>query len=206
MIAAIVPAAGESRRMGRPKLLLPIGGQTVIRRVVTALMEGGVEHVVVVTPPRGAAGSADLGFESFGEWIQIHVPQFQPADMRASFELGLTDLESIGVRLSTILLTPADCPGLTAGLVSVVIARALIDPTLLVIPTFQGRRGHPIALPWELATAVRQLPAGVGVNALVARASERIIELPVEDRGAIDDMDTPEDYQQWLHDEERFPV
>ena len=56
MIAAVVPAAGRSQRMGRPKLLLPIDGEPLIVRVVTALREGGAERVVVVAPPAESEG------------------------------------------------------------------------------------------------------------------------------------------------------
>jgi molybdenum cofactor cytidylyltransferase len=203
LIAAIVPAAGESRRMGRPKLLLPVGGQPVLRRVVTALQEGGAELVVVVAPP---IGWKDFAFEFFLEDVFIHIAETQPADMRASFELGLSYLELNGVQPTTILLTPADCPGLTADLVAAVIRRSSTDPMSVIIPTFHDRRGHPIALPWELATAVRDLPAGVGVNALVAASSDRVVELPVSERGAVEDMDTLEDYQRWLESEGANPV
>ena len=51
MIAALVPAAGSSKRMGQPKLLLEFDGHTLIGRVVGALRAGGVERVVVVAPP-----------------------------------------------------------------------------------------------------------------------------------------------------------
>ena len=72
MIAAIVPAAGRSKRMGQPKLLLPIDGETLIARVVTALREGGAERVVVVAPPADSdegpavarAGRAGRGFRA----------------------------------------------------------------------------------------------------------------------------------------------
>ena len=60
-IAAIVPAAGRSERMGRPKLILPIGGATVIARVVAALRQGGAEPVVVVAPPAEAPGASHAG-------------------------------------------------------------------------------------------------------------------------------------------------
>jgi molybdenum cofactor cytidylyltransferase len=60
MIAAVVPAAGLSVRMGRPKLTLPVDGGTVIASVVQALLEGGVDTVVVVVSPRGQPGQAEL--------------------------------------------------------------------------------------------------------------------------------------------------
>ena len=57
MIVALIPAAGHSRRMGRPKLALPLGDRTVLEHVLTALRDGGVERILVVLGPH----VADLG-------------------------------------------------------------------------------------------------------------------------------------------------
>jgi molybdenum cofactor cytidylyltransferase len=51
MTVAILPAAGASRRMGRPKLLLPFNGGPLVAGVVNALLGGGVEEIVLVTAP-----------------------------------------------------------------------------------------------------------------------------------------------------------
>ena len=60
-----------------------------------------------------------------------------------------------------------------------------------------GRRGHPIALPWSVAREVRGLPEGVGINALVALQTGRVVEFAVDDPAAVEDMDTPQDYEKW---------
>ena len=60
MIAAIVPAAGLSQRMGEPKLLLPIGGIPVIARVIEALLAGGVDRALVITPPESVGHTRKL--------------------------------------------------------------------------------------------------------------------------------------------------
>jgi molybdenum cofactor cytidylyltransferase len=198
MIAAIVPAAGHSLRMGKPKLTLSIGGSTVIARVVQALKEGGVSIVVVVPPPADAPGAASLIQEAASAGAAVVEPLVRPVDMRSSFELGLTHLEQIGPAPSFVLLTPADSPGVTSRLVAEVIARAKIATGSIVIPVHDGKRGHPIALPWELAQQVRTLPGGVGVNSLIALHASLVVEHPVTDPGAVADLDTPEDYVRWL--------
>ena len=66
MIAAVVPAAGKSERMGRPKLILPIDGETLIARVVSRLRAGGVVYTVVVAPPLDAPGAAILADDVAG--------------------------------------------------------------------------------------------------------------------------------------------
>jgi len=198
MIAAIVPAAGHSLRMGRPKLTLTIGGSTVIARVVHALKEGGVSIVVVVPPPADAPGAANLIQEAASAGASVVVSLVRPVDMRASFELGLTHLVQLGHVPGIVLLTPADSPGVSSALVSEVIARAKVESGSIVIPVHGGSRGHPIALPWDLALQVRSLPEGVGVNSLIALHASLVVEHPVNNPGAVDDMDTPDDYARWL--------
>jgi molybdenum cofactor cytidylyltransferase len=197
MIAAVVPAAGHSQRMGRPKLILPVGGRTVIARVVTALREGGASPVVVVAPPVDAAGAAILHGEAEAAGALLVVPDTRPPDMRASVEHGLDHLARLDPVPLTVLLAPADSPGLNPGLVSRVVERSLAEPEAIVVPVVGGRRGHPIALPWALARSVRGLPAGVGVNALVALHDARVVALELDDPGAVSDLNTPDDYQRW---------
>lgn len=198
MIAAVVPAAGHSQRMGRPKLILQVGGQTVIARVVSALRAGGASLVVVVAPGARVAGAAVLVAEAVEAGAEVVTPEVQPPDMRSSFEHGLAFLEARHATVTTVLLTPADSPGLTSALVKQVVERALDEPSRIVAPTFNGRRGHPIALPRALAYEVRDLPPGIGINSLVALRAALVTELAVADPGAITDLDTPEDLERWL--------
>jgi molybdenum cofactor cytidylyltransferase len=194
MIAAIVPAAGRSERMGRPKLILPIGPTTVIARVVVALRDGGAAPVVVVTPPADFPGAAILAQEARAAGAVVLVPDEHPIDMRASIERALDHLAG-GPAPEHVLVCPADSPSLTPELVGRVVARAGEVPDTLIIPVYDGRRGHPIAIPWRLANQIRALPMGVGLNALIALHAAEVAELAVDDPGAIEDLDTPEDYR-----------
>lgn len=197
MIAAIVPAAGHSQRMGRPKLILPIEGTPLVGRVVAALRQGGASPVIVVAPPEGAAGAESLGREALAAGAKVLRPNVQPADMRASVELALRALDAAGPAPTTVLLTPGDSPGLSARLVSLVIARAVESPDMIIVPIFEGKRGHPVAIPWSIALAVHGLPPGVGVNSLIALHADALRTLEVDEPGTLDDLDTPEDYLRW---------
>ncbi len=197
MIAAVVPAAGRSERMGRPKLILPLGEDTVIARVIRALREGGAETIVVVVPPAEFPGAAVLADEATRAGAVVVVAESATADMRASVELGLDHLRR-GHAPATVLLAPGDSPGITPGLVRDVIAGATAEPGSIVVPMCRGRRGHPLALPWDLAAEVRDLPTGTGVNALLAVRADRVVMLEVDDPGTTADLDTPEDYRAWV--------
>jgi molybdenum cofactor cytidylyltransferase len=194
-VAAIVPAAGRSARMGRPKLTLPIQGRALIARVVEALRSGGADPVIVVAPTRDATGAPELIAEAERAGARVVVPAGHTADMRASIVLGLEALA--GVEPVGILLAPGDSPGLTASLVARVVDRGRAEPGAIVVPTFDGRRGHPVWLPSGLAATIAALPDGVGVNALLAAYEDRLVAVAAEDEGALADLDTPDDYRRW---------
>lgn len=194
-VIAIVPAAGESRRMGRPKLILPIGGRSVIARVVEALLEGGVSRVIVVVPTADRPESASIARSAEDAGGEVVVCHETTPDMRATVTLGLRSLgaiEPIGW-----LLAPGDSPALSARIVSAVLARFGEDPSRIVVPTHAWRRGHPVAFPRATIDAVLRLPPDQGIDALVRSAGDRLSLLEVAEPGILDDLDTPEDYRRW---------
>jgi molybdenum cofactor cytidylyltransferase len=196
MIAAIVPAAGLSTRMGRPKLTLPIDGVPLIARVVTALRQGGADTVVVVVPPAEQLGADAVAEAALTAGAVVVVAEQPPPDMRASVELGLAQL-ALGPAPSTLLLVPGDSPGVSSELVNRVIVRAITAPDAIVRPESTGHRGHPVALPWSLATEIPRLPPDAGVNTLIRANADRIIPVEVAEPRAFVDLDTPEDYNRW---------
>jgi CTP:molybdopterin cytidylyltransferase MocA len=117
-------------------------------------------------------------------------------DMRASVELGLGRLGAVGSP-RTVLLVPGDCTGITPDLVARVVHGSRGNPDRIIVPVVTGTRGHPVALPWRLASEIPHLPPGIGVNALVKSRAADVVELEVDDLGAVADLDTPEDYQRW---------
>jgi molybdenum cofactor cytidylyltransferase len=196
MIAAIVPAAGRSARMGRPKLLLELHGETVIARVVKALRAGGAARVVVVGPAADAPEEPEIAAEAVRAGAEVIVPSTRPGAMRESVELALASL-SHGETIERVLLAPGDTPGINDELVAGLLDRAARSPESIIIPSFEGRRGHPVVLPWSIATLIPTLPAGEGVNALAKRYPDRVVELAVPKLHLIADLDTPDDWLLW---------
>jgi len=191
MTFAVVPAAGHSTRMGRPKLSLPLGGRIVLEHVVAALRAGGVEHVVVVIGPHvpelgplAAAAGADV--------VALTEPT---PDMRASVERDLVWVESHLRPKSNDpwLLVPADHPVLDPEVVREVIA-AGTNAQPIVVPAFEGRRGHPTRFVWRHAVGIRALPADRGINAFLRAHAAEVRELSVPMPSVLTDLDTPEDF------------
>ena len=198
MIAAVVPAAGRSDRMGRPKLLLEFEGETLIDRVVTALREGGAERVVVV-PPADAPEAAAIAAEAAAAGAEVLVPETQPAEMRDSIELGLAVLDA-EPRPDSVLLTPGDVPGITprAGRPAPGSrprqSRSHRDPD----PRRPSRTSDRLALEHRAPRSATSptTPASTRWSTRHQRPCPRGRRSPTP--GAIDDLDTPEDLERWI--------
>jgi molybdenum cofactor cytidylyltransferase len=201
MIAALVPAAGSSARMGQPKLLLQFDGVSLIGRLVASLRAGGAGRVVVIAPPDNAPEGPAVATEARLAGAELVVPLARPAHMRDSIELGLRALARQDPPRN-VILTPGDFPGITAKFVAQLIDYAASRPDRIIIPCHNGRRGHPIVLPWAIAAQIHALPVGVGVNALVAEHGKSVVELETPSAEIVTDLDTPDDLRHWMQRQE----
>lgn len=189
---AIVPAAGASRRMGRPKLLLPWGDGTVVGRVVAALREGGAGEVVLVV----AAGDERLAGWGREAGVTVAVNPRPEEGMLSTVRAGLAAVGGAGEPAAAgraVLVAPGDLPGLAAGSVRAVLA-ALEGGAVLAVPVHRGRRGHPLGIAPRRVGEIAALDASVGLRQLLERHAGEVVEVAVEDPGAVADVDTPEDY------------
>ncbi len=198
MIASIVPACGASRRMGRPKLTLPLAGRPQIQRVVSGLLRGGVDLVLVVVPPESYPGASELAETAREAGASVLVANPAPEDMRATVELGFQQLLiSSEVGYEAVLLTPGDALGVSEEIVRLLIEHSRRGKYDVLVPTHQGRRGHPVLLKWSVAQFIPGLPQGLGINALVRDTRWRVSEVSSSDPAVIADLDTPQDLEQW---------
>lgn len=197
MIVGLVPACGQSRRMGRPKLVLPVEGTPMVGRVVGAMRAGGLERVLVVVPPGSEEGAERVAEAARSAGAEVLVAERVTPDMRSTVELGLARLGDEVPVPEGIALAPGDAVGLSSGSIARLREEAARRPGRIVVPSVEGRRGHPLFLPWVVARRILDLPADVGVNALLRQREGEIDEIALEDQGLLEDVDTPEDYRRW---------
>ncbi len=188
---AIVPAAGRSVRMGQHKLLLPWREVTVIESVLSRWCESRVDHVVVVVRP----DDGQLAEICRRAGVEVVVPPFAPEQMKTSVQLALAYVERHfrPNDRDAWLLAPADMPDLPVAIVDRLIASFASEPSTILVPTRNGRRGHPVLFPWPLSRDVHQLGHDLGVNALLDRHTIR--EIPCDESAIHQDLDTPDDYR-----------
>lgn len=179
--------------MGAHKLLLDVGGRTVIHRLVDALLTGGVESVHVLAREDDRPLQQELAQTA----ACVHTVPAATPDMRSSVEQLLTRLAA---RVDpqphdAWLLCPADHPVLRAEVIRRLLETSAAHPGAIVLPTQAGRRGHPTLFPWPLAAEVRGIPPERGLNWLIAHPPAAIIEWPCDDPSILFDLDTPADYE-----------
>lgn len=191
-IFALIPAAGFSRRMGQPKLSLPLGECTVLEHVVRALRQAGIEPVLVVLGPHVA--SLRTPAERAGARVLL-LAEPTP-EMRSTIDQGLRWLEETQhpTAADAWLLCPADHPLLDVALIRQIVA-ARQPGASIVVPTFAGRRGHPTLIGWEHTAAIRSHPVELGLNTYLRANQAQTRELPVASDAILCDLDTPEDYE-----------
>ena len=187
----IVPAAGCSRRMGRPKLLMRWRDGTVIDAVLNAWRASRVDQVVVVVRPEDQALAAHCQRPG----VHVLVPSESPAEMKISVQLAIAHLQERCQPSDTDawLLAPADLPELSARLIDHVLAGYQPSAPRIVVPRVRDRRGHPVLFPWLLANELDQLGPDEGVSVLVKRHAPA--EVDWQDDRMFADIDTPEDYR-----------
>jgi len=194
MPIAILPAAGASRRMGRPKLLLPFRGRPLVAGVVDALRGGGVETLVLVTSPED---------EELRSWareagVTVAVNPDPERGMLSTIREGIASLGGAAAlveRGETLLVSPADLPNLSAGTVTALLERMAETGTPLAVPVYRGKRGHPLAIAPALIAEIDTLDPAVGLKQLRDRHEVELLEIEVVDSGVVEDVDTPEDYE-----------
>jgi molybdenum cofactor cytidylyltransferase len=194
---AIIPAAGQSTRMGRPKLLLPVGNTTVIETVIAALRAAGIERVLVVTAAHSSS-LISLAETSGAEVCAISEPT---RHMRATVEEGFRYIEDNYHPTDDHfwLLIPADHPLVRPSTVDDLLKARREQPRFSIyIPTYEGRRGHPAMISWKHVNGVRASPPDHGINTYLRTRRDDTLEVPVKDPSILVDLDETEDYERLL--------
>jgi len=182
-IAAVVLTGGKSERMGSPKALLRFRGVTFLERILASIRSAEIEDVVVVAGHHHAA-------------IVAQYPQLS-VTYNPDYELGMSTSVQTGLRALSknahgALIFLVDHPLIEPATIRRLCAA--LDPGRIILPVHKGRRGHPIVLASDLFSEVLGLPPELGLNSVVRRIHDRVLEVQVEDAGVLRDIDTPEQY------------
>lgn len=194
-VAGVVLAAGLSTRWGPGnKLLEPVEGIPMVRRVTEAALEARLGPVVVVTGHDAGRVSRVLGSLTVE---LVHNPEY---------ELGLstslrTGMEALPPRVDAVAILLGDMPGVRPEHL-----RALVDaweaagPDTICVPSYRDRRGNPVIWPSRFFSRLRSMEGDRGARVLMAELADWVREVPMEDPGVVEDVDTRDGLDPWVGD------
>ncbi|HEX8282959.1 MAG TPA: nucleotidyltransferase family protein [Pyrinomonadaceae bacterium] len=187
-IAAVLLAAGRSRRMGDFKPLLPFGGVTVVEACVKALREAGAVEVVVVVGHRGEEVSAAL---ADAPGVRFAVNEAEGSEMGVSVARGV---EALSARAGAALVALVDHPAVPPAEILKLIGARRRTGARLVVPEWEGRGGHPVLVDLAYREELLTLVPAKGLRALFDAHRAEVLRLPAGSPYVTRDMDTRDDY------------
>ncbi len=189
MISAIILAAGESKRMGQPKMLLPWGKLTVIEHVITTFLNAGIEDVIVIT---GGARELIEKVTAPYQIRRIYNEDYAKGEMLSSLQLGLMAMSD---QAQAALVGLGDQPQVQERSIRQVCEAYWGNSPQLVVPSFQMRRGHPWLVARPLWGELLQLKPLKSPRDFLNRHGWEIHYVEVDTPSILVDIDTPDDYQ-----------
>jgi molybdenum cofactor cytidylyltransferase len=192
MISAIILAAGQSKRMGRPKMLLPWGEVTVLGQVISTYQAAGVLDVLVVT-----GGAREQVTEIAGRHgaRTIFNEQFAGREMLSSLQCGLQLLSTEEPGPQAVLIGLGDQPQVQTECIRQICETFQEEAARLIVPSFQMRRGHPWLVERSLWRELLELNAPQSPRDFLNRHAGEILYVDMDNSSILADLDTPQDYR-----------
>jgi molybdenum cofactor cytidylyltransferase len=192
-LAGLILAAGESRRMGTPKALLELAGETFLDRLILSLGQSCSPVIVVLGYDHQSirAGLRRTDFASF-----VVNPNYKRGQLN-SLQCGLA---AVSPEAEGVMFTPVDYPSVSPSTV-MQLARRFEQRgphELLVVPRSQGRGGHPVCAARDLIPEFLALSPDAQARDVIHRHREHTIYVDVDDSGILEDVDDPQAYRRLM--------
>ena len=189
MIAGLILAAGESRRMRRDKALLTYRGRTFLQNIIESLATAGIEKVTVVL-----GHHADI-IQNATNLAGVRVV------LNPDYQRGQTSSLQVGLAAAAvdspeaIILCLVDHPAVSSKVIFELCRRFESTRPLVLIPTHKDKRGHPVVISQALFPELSALPPSDSANTIIRKYHRATEFLEVSDPGVLLDVDDPETYE-----------
>lgn len=187
MISAILLAAGKSRRMGRPKLLMPFGQSTIVGQAIDNLLGSVVDEVIVVLGPGAEEAIKTLVTKP----VKLMTNPDYEQGMSTSIIAGLNLVDS---QAQAVMLALGDQPLINSQTITRLVKEFYNHDKGIAIPTCQGRRGHPIIFAIKYKEKLLELRGDMGGRQIIKDHPDDILEVAVSCEGIYIDIDTVDNY------------
>lgn len=192
MVTAVILSAGESSRMGEPKALLPVEGQTFIERIIRALAQAQIRDIVVILGHHAREISPKLSQLP----VRIVINEEYKKGQLSSLQAAIRSLQ--GEDCDGILVHLVDHPFVNPDLVEEMVTRFYESKSLIVVPTCKGRRGHPVIFSSKLFPELLAAPLETGAKQVVHAHRAETLEIETSEEGVVIDIDTPGEYKEYV--------
>jgi molybdenum cofactor cytidylyltransferase len=190
-IWTIILAAGESKRMKKPKMLLPFGGKTMIEKVIENVTASEVDKTVVVL-----GSGKDKIMKVTGKLPVMHCYNDRyKQGMLSSVKCGLRFLPE---HFDAVIILPGDLPMIGPDVINLLIKAYRKSGKGILIPIFSDKRGHPLLVSSRYREEIEKLDGNEGLRALAGRFPHDVLELQDDTSDILRDIDTTEDYENEL--------
>lgn len=195
MLGAAILSAGESKRMGSPKALLPYRGTTFLEHLikVTRHPRIGITHIVL----GAGADSIRDKVQMDAAWIVVN-DEWEKGQL-SSIQAAVRSLPA--GQTEGMILCPVDHPLVSAKLVSQLIEEFDSAGKAVVLPTYRGRRGHPVIFRATLYDELLRATPEIGARQVVWAHANEISEVPTEEQGVVLNLNDPETLRKALEDQ-----
>ena len=188
MVSAILMAAGESKRMGKPKQLMPFGRSTILEQAVDNLLSSKITEIIVV-----------LGYKA-EEMIKTIASRPVKIAVNPMYQLGMstsivTGLNLIDDKTQAVMLALADQPLVDSKTINQLIEEFCNHNKGIAVPAYQGKRGHPVIFSIKYKKELSGLTGDIGGKQVINQHSDDILEVSVDSESINIDIDTKNDYQ-----------
>ncbi len=190
-IAALIPAAGRSERMGLHKPLLPLGKTTILGEAIQGLREAEIDEVLVVLGPSPEAFLPVLDTHRVRHVVNPH-PE------RGMLSSILTGIGNLPGTMEAFFLLPADIPLVGSATIRLLRKAYITSRRGVVYPVYGGRRGHPPLIPLRYFDEAMPPDTPGGLRTILKRYDREAVHVVVDDPAVRMDCDTPEDYRRLL--------
>jgi CTP:molybdopterin cytidylyltransferase MocA len=191
MITAIVLCAGASERMGRPKALLPLGEAPFLAVILEKCRAADLQEPIVVVGPDLDNRLSDI---DLGDARVVRNPRPASGPI-GSIRLALGELNQM---VEAVLVWHVDRPHVRVDTARRLLERLTAGPEPIVVPAYGGRRGHPVVFGRAVFGELEAVPDNEGARAVVRAAPSRVALVDVDDPAVVEDINTPEDYEDLL--------
>ncbi len=192
-VNAILLAAGRGRRIGMPKALLPVEGKTLLERMVGFLQPFAFHRIIAVINGEVMDRLRAEGTKPLPAGVTFVVNRDLDKGQLHSTLLALDEMEG---EERNVLLHPVDHPSLRPETIGRILDRAAVDR--IIIPTFEGKRGHPPLFGVDTIPCLRRAPLEAGARWVYSAHPDLVVEVETGDRGVLLNVNTREE---WLEAE-----